>query len=891
MAKQANPTTSGQAFEPSQWAMAAALSFACALLANRFMALVEAKRTVEAGITYAAGHLLDPGIGLAHFTGSTMGLCITVVAFVLPFAAYMSYLTRGNFRRGEEHGSARLATLKEIMRFGDQKVKMDNVLLSRDAALSYTRPKDHEMERNRNVLVVGGSGSGKTRGYVKPNLMQIPSAENLPRGMELSDLEKYSRSFVVTDPKGTTRMETGQALAEAGYDVKEFNVVDWSSCMHFNPLAYLKNEADVQSFVTCFIRNTTPKDASSAEPFWENSERKLYEAVINYMFEVLPPEQRTLPMMCQLLDMAKYDERNPGMSGLDILFYQLETGREYNPGAVKKVDSGQFNMWAAGGEGDAEEVWKKVREPRPNSPAVRAYRDVMSGAPETIQSILISVKVRLGRLRPAAVSERLLYDELDLDEFGDRKMVLFAVPHDQDDTYNFLIAMIVWLQLKLLSDRANSRYGGNGGRLPHGVDFILDEAGNFYIPQLEQTVATCRSRNIGVHIILQSNAQLKSRYGDDAATIIDCCDTFVFLGGKSQDTTKQLEEIIGQQTVTTENESDSKGREHSMSKSIQQHGRALMQASEIAQMKRDNCIVLITSAAPWVGPKYDITAHPMYAHVDPGHDPDDPACPRHAFDTAAYLEDPGYFALPDAKLSCECELALMRDVAADGRPATALSCTLSVRNLSEEGVGAALNFGGEVSLRCEAADPGNDAPAADRAAYRALCRTAGSTGLSWAPEPPRAGSSMPGSVAVEANRFSGRYTLLGRTVAPGEELTYRFEMICPGEEAKSMDELLSAAIEGAKVTLRALAEVELHCATCKVECFDVRQDFPITVKGAPCASSEEPARARCRIDEPFEPVRKRTGEWGRVKHDEDEESSRGGALQGILGAIRGRKSA
>ena len=887
MAKQPSPT-SGQSLEASQWAIAACLSAACAVLANRFMALVEAKRTVQAGITYAAGHLLDPSVGLAHFTSSTMGMCLTVVAFVLPFAAYMSYLTKGNFRRGEEHGSARFATLKEIMRFGDQKVKMDNVLLARDASLSYSRPKDHNMERNRNVLVVGGSGSGKTRGYVKPNLMQIPSPENLPRGMELADLEKYARSFVVTDPKGTTRMETGQALAEAGYDVKEFNIVDWSSCMHFNPLAYLRNEADVQSFVTCFIRNTTPKDAAAADRFWEDSERKLYEAVINYMFEAMPPEQRNLPMMCQLLDMAKYDERNPGMSGLDILFYQLESGREYNPGAVKKVESGQFDMWATGGEGDDEEVWKKVREPRPDSPAVRAYRDVMSGAPETIQSILISVKVRLGRLRPAAVTERLMYDELELDEFGDRKMVLFAVPHDQDDTYNFLIAMIVWLQLKLLSDRANARYSGQGGRLPHGVDFILDEAGNFYIPQLEQTAATCRSRNIGVHIILQSNAQLKSRYGDDAATIIDCCDTFVFLGGKSQDTTKQLEEIIGQQTVTTQNESDSKGSgNHSMSKSIQQHGRALLQASEIAQMKRDNCIVLITSAAPWVGPKYDITAHPMYAHVDPGHDPDDPACPRHPFDTAAYLEDPGYFELDDADLSFGCELSLMRDVAADGGPAMVLSCTLSVKNAPD--AGAALNFGGEVKLRCEAADPGIKAPRLDRAAYRALRRTALSTGLAWAPEPPRAGSSLGGRIGVEANRFSGRYTLLGRRIEPGEELTYRFELICPGEEAKSLDELLATVPDGAKVTLDAAAEVELHCATCKVECFDDKQTFPITVKGEPRKSPSEPVRARCRIEEPLEPVRKLTGEWGHVTR-EDENAKPEGFFAGILWEIRRRMS-
>lgn len=870
MAGKANPT-GGREISGGQWAVMAALAVGCAAMTNRFVGLVEAKRSLEAGLAYASEHLLDP-TAFPVFSTSSMGLAATICAAVIPAMLYMNHLTRGTFRRGEEHGSARFADLKEIRALGDQKVPMGNVLLSKDAKLSYKR-LSYENQRNRNILVVGGSGSGKTRGYVKPNLMQVPSPENLPKGMTMDELQGYARSYIVTDPKGTTRMECGQAMVESGYDLKEFNVVDWSSSMHFNPIAYLKNEADVQSFATCFIRNTTPKGASSAEPFWENSERKLYEAVINYMIEALPPEQRNLPMMCELLDMAKYDERNPGMSGLDILFYELETGRRYNKDGVKTMDSSEFSMWDPGA-GDAEEVWKKVAEPRPNSPAVRAYRDVMSGAPETIQSILISVKVRLGRLRPKIVSERLEYDELQLDEFGDRKMVLFAVPHDQDDTYNFLIAIIIWLQLKLLSDRALSRHGGS---LPVGVDFILDEAGNFYIPQLENTVATCRSRNIGVSIILQSNAQLKSRYGDDAPTIVDCCDTLVFLGGKSQDTTKQLEEIIGQQTVTTDNTGESKGTSHSMSTTIAQHGRALMQASEIAHMRRKDCLVLVTSTYPWIGPKFDVEQHPMYAHIDPGHDPDDPRCPRHGFDTSAYLEEPGYFEAPDAELSLECAFAMMREAREEGFGLIA-QATLSAENA--EGAGPALNFGGEVTMGCSVLRPAADAAAADKALWRALARAGAGHGLSWAEEPARA------TAAVELNRFSGRHMFEGTRIEPGQGEIYRFELSAPAPGTSSIEELAAGIEAGARAVLRVSAEVEVHCATCDVACFDAHQDFAITlleeIDGLPrvdAAPIGDGAFAQ-------------TGRWGYVEREGDGDAAEDGPSakrEGLLSRLGSRK--
>ena len=873
----ANPASNVQ-IEPAQWATMAAIGIVCGVLANRFVGLLEAKRSIEAGIQFACQHLLDLGAGM-YWSASTMGMAITACAVVVPCAFYMQHLLSGTFRRGQEHGSARFATLKEMRAFADRKVPMGNVLLSKDAALSYRRPEDSKHERNRNILVIGGSGSGKTRGIVKPNLMQVPSKENCPKGMRVADLVDYTRSFIVTDPKGTTRMDTGQMFVQEGYDLKEFNVVDMASSNCFNPFVYLKDEADVQSFVTCFIKNTTPKDASASDPFWENSERKLYEGIINYMIEELPLEQRNFPMMCALLDMAKYDERNPGMSGLDILFYQLESGREYNPGAVKKVDRDEFSMWGAGG-GDAEEVWKKVRKGKPNCAAVRAYRDVMSGAPETIQSILISVKVRLGRLRPESISSKLLYDEMELDQFGDRKMVLFLVPHDQDDTYNFLIAIIVWLQLKLLSNRAASRYAG---KLPVGVDFLLDEAGNFYIPQLENTVATCRSRNIGVMIILQSNAQLKSRYGDDAATIIDCCDTLVFLGGQSTETTKMLEEIIGQQTVTTDNAGESKGAQHSMSKTIAQHGRALMQASEIAHMDRSHCLVLITGEYPWYGPKYDVTSHAMYRYIDPGHDKDDSSCPRHPFDTAAYMEEPAYFELPDARLAVESELSVTRDVA-DGKPLAALTFTLSAANAKstdENPSGIALNFGGDVKLSCEVLP----APAgAGPDISRKLCQNASSAGLAWQQQPARYSISDGSDASIVFNNFSQRHVIGGWRIEPGQDAIMRFSMTAGAAGNPSIEDLAAGCPEGSAFTLRAKAEVELHCATAEVECFELVQDFTCTL-GRERTDEKKGQLARCTFAKARGASVEDKGSWGHEVRDADE-GQRPHRL-GVLGGLGG----
>ena len=605
--------------------------FACVafLVVNHFVELAEAALvpTLAGRIAYAKAQLgasFNPASPLFFPIGTgEAALTAGAVAAGAVVVLYLSHAFKGNFRKGEEHGSARFATRREIQAFADGKISTNNVLLSEDFKLQACGNTDYEHSKNRNVLVIGGSGAGKTFGYIKPNLMQIPAPENARESgsVRLEDMERAARSFFVTDSKGTTSVETGFLFAEHGYPVKVFNVVDWGQSLHFNPFKYITNLVDCMSFATCLVANTTGSADPNREDFWEKAEKLFFNFSGTLMLTELVPAERNLVSFCKIADMAMVDEEG-SMSALDILVYEIENGVRYRKG------------------GDGEPLWERVGEPQPNHPAVLAYRDFLSGAKETKQSILISVKTRLTPLRADRVQEILRYDEMELDKIGERKTVTYCVFDGLDDTYNFLIAIMVWLMLKQLSTRCVTKYAfTNHGKLPVGVDFLLDEAANFYIPDLEKTIAQCRSLNIGITLLLQSKAQLKNRYGENAETIIDCCDSLVFLGGKSTETLKMLEEMIGPETVTTENPS-ANTEQKGVNKALALHGRSLMQAPEIAKMSKLDCLVLVAGANPWKGRKANPEKMPLWPYVDPGHDG---ARFRHGFDFAAYRQNRRYY--------------------------------------------------------------------------------------------------------------------------------------------------------------------------------------------------------------------------------------------------------
>ena len=653
--------------------------------------------------------------------GDSMALAAGVATAIAIFCIWGAKAFQGTFRRGEEHGSSRFSTKAEMARFADKKNPTANILLAKDVALRTTRPDDFMLQRNRNVLVIGGSGSGKTRGYVKPNLMQLAhplmfpvhtrpavkeeskqaAAEKAAVKQEkaLAAARHFARSFVVTDPKGTTCAETGWAFAEAGYEIRELNVVDFSRSAGYNPLKYAENETDVQKIVTCLIRNTASEQAAAnaGDPFWENSERLLLNAIVNYVCTQLPHEDRNLNKVAELLDMASFEESNP-FSPFAALMYELETGKAYRPNA-RNGNTGELeaatsmrgqsapdgSKWEkTDGSGDP---WVKVNEPQPGHPAVRDWNAVTSGAPETIQSILISAKVRLGRIRPPEVAEILAHDEIDLDTIGDKPTAVFLVPNDQDPTFNFIIAIFLWQMLERLYRMCATKYAGPpyNGALPTPVEVIMDEFANYFVPDIEKTISTCRSRGIGLHPILQNSAQGKARYADNWPTIVGNCDTLVFLGGKDPDTTKMLEEAMGQQTVTTDNMSQTNSwQSSSNSQAIAQHARALMQASEIERMPRNECLVLVTGVNPWRGPKTDIAIHPLYPLVDPGHK--GAICPPLSFTTPAWRECASY-ADEKPELSCEVVLRIAHGLLSIGDGETEgdlrgwrLTCVVFLRN-------------------------------------------------------------------------------------------------------------------------------------------------------------------------------------------------------------------
>ena len=467
------------------------------------------------------------------------------------------------YRKGREYGSARWGTPEDIKPFIDP-VFANNVILTQTERLTMSsRPKNPAYARNKNVLIIGGSGSGKTRFFVKPNLMQCVS-------------DKYPCSFVVTDPKGSILVECGSLLQRSGYRIKVLNTINFKKSMNYNPLAYIHSEKDILKLVNCLILNTKGEGKSN-DPFWEKAETLLYTALIGYLYGVVPEEDRNFAMLVSMINAMEVREDDEDFKNpVDLMFEALE-------------------------------------EREPEHFAVRQYKKYKLAAGKTAKSILISCGARLAVFDIAELRELTAYDELELDTLGDQKTALFLIMSDTDDSFNFLIAMCYTQLFNLLCDKADDVYGG---RLPVHVRCLIDECANIgQIPKLEKLMATIRSREISACLILQTQSQLKAQYKDSADTICGNCDSVIFLGGKEKTTLKELSEALGRETIDTLNTGESRGRETSRSTNFQKLGKELMSIDELAVMDGRKCILQLRGVRPFLSDKYDITQHPNYKYL------------------------------------------------------------------------------------------------------------------------------------------------------------------------------------------------------------------------------------------------------------------------------------
>lgn len=483
------------------------------------------------------------------------------------------------YRKGREYGSARWGTPEDIKPFIDP-VFANNVILTQTERLTMSsRPKNPAYARNKNVLIIGGSGSGKTRFFVKPNFMQCVS-------------DKYPCSFVVTDPKGSILVECGSLLQRSGYRIKVMNTINFAKSMHYNPLAYIHSEKDILKLVNCLILNTKGEGKSN-DPFWEKAETLLYTALIGYLYDVAPAEDRNFAMLVSMINAMEVREDDEDFKNpVDLMFEALE-------------------------------------EREPEHFAVRQYKKFKLAAGKTAKSILISCAARLAPFDIGELRELTAYDELELDTLGDRKTALFLIMSDTDSTFNFLISMVYTQLFNLLCEKADDVYGGC---LPVHVRCLIDECANIgQIPNLEKLMATIRSREISACLVLQTQSQLKALYKDSADTICGNCDSVIFLGGKEKTTLKELSEALGRETIDTFNTGESRGRETSRSTNFQKLGKELMSVDELAVMDGRKCVLQLRGVRPFLSDKYDITQHPNYKYLSD-------ADPRNAFDIERFLK-------------------------------------------------------------------------------------------------------------------------------------------------------------------------------------------------------------------------------------------------------------
>ncbi|MCI2242103.1 VirD4-like conjugal transfer protein, CD1115 family [Adlercreutzia faecimuris] len=520
---------------------------------------------------------------------------------------------RGRYRKGEEHGSARWATQKEMEAFSDRKDADNNILLTEHARIRLIdKTHDQRTETNNNVLVIGGPGTGKTRYFVKPNLMQL------------------NANYFITDPKGTLIHDMGWVLEDAGYEIRTFDTIDFTRSLHFNPIEYIKGEADTLRFVECLIRNTTGDDQHSGDPFWENAEKLLYTALISYLLLHCPEEDHSVPGLLSLLALADAREDDEDyMSPLDMLFHEIETGERLMRVAESSgydISSREFQPASSG------YAWVKVAKPvRPEDDfALASYKQFKVAAGKTLKSIMVSCNVRMKPFDIAEMKELLAYDEMALDHLGDAraKVAVFCSMSDTDSTFDFVFALLMQQALDTLCEAALSRFSG---ALPRCVHFVFDEFANIgTIPDFERMITVTRSRNIAVSMICQSLSQLDENYGENnAATIMNACDTLLYLGGKSADTNQKIADMIGKQTVANVSVNDSRGANPTYTHNYGLIERDLMQASEVSRMPRDQALVLINGAQAYLDKKYPLDAHPRRESLEA-------ASKRGAFDFKRY---------------------------------------------------------------------------------------------------------------------------------------------------------------------------------------------------------------------------------------------------------------
>ena len=461
------------------------------------------------------------------------------------------------FRHGEEYGSARWGTPKDIAPYMDMADFENNILLTSTERLQMNgRPSSPKYARNKNVLIIGGSGSGKTRFFVKPNLMQMHS------------------SYVVTDPKGTVLLEVGKMLQKNGYRIKVLNTINFTKSCHYNPFAYIRSEKDILKLVNTIIVNTKGEGAQATEDFWVKAEKLYYTALISYIWYEAPEEEQNFSMLIDLVDASEAREDDEEFkNAVDLLFEELE-----------EKDANHF--------------------------AVRQYKKYKLAAGKTAKSILISCGARLAPFDIRELRDLTAYDELELDTLGEQKTAMFVIISDTDATFNFLVSIMYTQLFNLLCDKADDVYGG---RLPIHVRCLLDEFANIgQIPNFEKLIATIRSREISASIILQSKSQLKAIYKDNADTIEGNCDTTLFLGGKEKTTLKEMAEILGKETIDLYNTSDTRGTSQSYGLNYQKTGKELMSQDEIAVMDGGKCIMQLRGVRPFFSDKFDITKHKQY---------------------------------------------------------------------------------------------------------------------------------------------------------------------------------------------------------------------------------------------------------------------------------------
>jgi type IV secretion system protein VirD4 len=522
-------------------------------------------------------HLLD---GLAtsfqsvaptfHPQDLMIGLIGTVI---LRLAVYVKGRSARKFRKNVEYGSARWGTAADIKPYIDPVFKNNVILTQTERLMMNNRPKDPKTARNKNVLVIGGSGSGKTRFVLKPNLMQCHS------------------SYVVTDPKGNVVVECGKLLQRAGYRIKIFNTINFKKSMHYNPFMYIHSEKDILKLVTTLIANTRG-EGKPPDDFWQKAETLLYTALIGYIHYEAPEEEQNFGTLIEFINASEVREddeefKNP----VDLMFEALA-------------------------------------ESEPNHFAVRQYKKYKLAAGKTAKSILISCGARLAPFDIGELRELTSYDELELDTLGDRKTALFIIISDTDDTFNFLVSMVYTQLFNLLCEKADDIYGG---RLPVHVRCLIDEAANIgQIPKLEKLMSTIRSREISACLFLQAQSQLRALYKDNADTITGNCDSTIFLGGKEKTTLKEISEILGKETIDLYNTSENRGREKSHGLSYQKLGKELMTQDELAVMDGGKCILQLRGVRPFLSDKYDITQHPNYMYLSD-------ADPRNAFNIEKHL--------------------------------------------------------------------------------------------------------------------------------------------------------------------------------------------------------------------------------------------------------------